>query len=249
MRFASAGFLAAVVGFGAGCFNPTYGSPGFYCHPTDDPACPGSQVCDPVSMRCVDSLGVSKGDLGNGSHADLAQSSNADLSGTPTDMAMSTGACALVVNELQTGGAGGTQDEFIELYNACATPADLSGYKLVYRSATGTTDIELLAFTSQSVPSSGYLVVGQTNYTGTAAVRYTASGMAAAGGGVALLDASGNIIDSVGYGTAANAYVEGTAAPAPPSGQSIARQPNGHDGNNNGSDFSVAATPTPGAAN
>jgi hypothetical protein len=73
--------------------------------------------------------------------------------------------------------------------------------------------------------------------------------MAAAGGGVALLDGSGNTVDSVGYGTAANAYVEGSAAPAPPSGQSIARQPNGHDGNNNASDFSVAATPSPGAAN
>src|SRR4051812_22256308 len=47
------------------------------------------------------------------------------------------GGCATpYINEVQTDGAGGGTDEFIELYNACVNPMLLTGWKLVYRSAT-----------------------------------------------------------------------------------------------------------------
>ena len=50
-------------------------------------------------------------------------------------------------------------------------------------------------------------------------------------------------IDSVGWGTATNALVEGAAAAAPPAtaapGSSIVRLPDGHDTNANASDFTV----------
>ena len=34
------------------CFNPTYASPGYFCHPDDNPACPDGQTCS--AGRCVD---------------------------------------------------------------------------------------------------------------------------------------------------------------------------------------------------
>jgi hypothetical protein len=68
---------------------------------------------------------------------------------------------------------------------------------------------------------------------------------------------TGAIVDSVGWGTAANAFVEGTAVAAPGQNRSIIRSPyDGKDSNNNLADFvltDAAATPptvpTPGSTN
>jgi hypothetical protein len=77
--------------------------------------------------------------------------------------------------------------------------------------------------------------------------------IAATGGGVALRDSAGAIVDSIGYGDAVNAFVEGHAASAPPAttapGSSAVRLPDGHDTNDNAADFSVSASPTPGSSN
>ena len=66
-------------------------------------------------------------------------------------------------------------------------------------------------------------------------------------------DATGALIDSGGWGTATNALVEGSPAPAPPAtaapGSSIVRIPDGHDTNVNSADFAVTATATPRTAN
>ena len=56
-----------------------------------------------------------------------------------TDLAMR---CTVVVNEVQTQGKGGANDEFVELYTQCGAPLDLQGYKLVYRSANIPFDAE-----------------------------------------------------------------------------------------------------------
>jgi hypothetical protein len=75
----------------------------------------------------------------------------------------------------------------------------------------------------------------------------------AGAGGIGLRDASGRLVDSVGYGTATNAFVEAHAAPAPPTtavpGSSDIRLPDGADTDDNGVDFTVTATPTPGGPN
>jgi hypothetical protein len=50
LRFHIALSLAAL-GLAAGCFKPDYASPGFYCHPEDNPACPDGQAC--IGGRCI----------------------------------------------------------------------------------------------------------------------------------------------------------------------------------------------------
>ncbi len=57
------------------------------------------------------------------------------------------------------------------------------------------------------------------------------------------------LVDSVGWGTATNALVEGTAAAAPPTtaapGTSAGRKPDGDDTNDNAADFVLDDSPTP----
>ncbi len=159
------------------------------------------------------------------------------------------------INEVMTGSTGAAANEFVELVNAGSASADLSGFKLVYRSATGTADTTLATIPDGTVlaPGSFYLLAG-SGYAGSAEPdRSLATGLASSGGGVGLRDASGALVDSVGYGTATNAFVETAPAPAPPTvdapGSSIARVPDGNDTNDNSVDFRVAQPPSPKASN
>jgi len=159
-------------------------------------------------------------------------------------------ACTVKINELQTGGATAL-DEFVELYNTCPDLAlDLTGYTLVYRSSAGTTDFVRVSFTGGGfLAGKPYFVCANSGYAGAADARY-ADGLADSGGGLALRDAKGAIVDSLGWGDASNAFVEEEAATAPPAGQSIARVPDGHDTGDNAADFVVRApATTPGAPN
>jgi lamin tail-like protein len=159
------------------------------------------------------------------------------------------------INEFMTGTSGFAGDEFVELVNAGTGTAAVGDWKLVYRSASGASDTTLVTIpTGVTIPAGGfYLAVGSA-YVGAAEPDNSfLTGLAATGGGLGLRDASGSLVDSVGYGTATNAFVETTAASAPPivaaPGQSDARIPDGHDTNDNAADFSVAAIPTPRASN
>lgn len=156
----------------------------------------------------------------------------------------------VVVNEVKTGSAASASDEFIELYNPCAQPVDLTGFSIVYRAAAGTSDVVVLNLT-KTIAATGWLLVAGPTYSngGTPDQTYGAGRLAATGGGVGVRDGAQALVDSVGYGTATNAFVEGAAAAAPANGQSIARIPNGVDSGHNNLDFAVATTPTPRAAN
>jgi len=159
-------------------------------------------------------------------------------------------ACTVKINEVQTGGATAL-DEFVELYNTCPDLAvDLTGYTLVYRSGAGTTDFVRVSFTGGGfLAGKPYFVCANSGYAGAADARY-ADGLADSGGGLALRDPRGAVVDSVGWGDASNAFVEETAATAPPAGQSISRVPDGHDTDDNAADFVVRApATTPGAPN
>lgn len=153
----------------------------------------------------------------------------------------------LVVSQFQAGGGSAT-DEFIEIHNTSSTAVDLINYKVVYRSATGTTDGSPMAeWTTSTIlqPGQFYLIASQSGYDGgvTPDKNYdpTIRSMGATGGGIAIRQGAtdtGAIIDSVGWGSATNIFVEGSVTPAPGNNNSQARKENGcQDTDNNASDF------------
>jgi lamin tail-like protein/collagen triple helix repeat protein len=165
------------------------------------------------------------------------------------------GSAAVRVNEFSTGVTGAAANEFVELVNVGTAAADLGGYKLAYRSSAGTSDVTVATIPSgTTLAAGGFYLFGGSAYAGSTTPDQTFSaGLAAGGGGLALRDAAGAIVDSVGYGDAVNAFVESHPAPAPPAaaapGNSAVRLPDGHDTNDNAADFTVSASPTPKGAN
>ena len=152
----------------------------------------------------------------------------------------------VVINEIMTGTSRSASEEFVEIFNAGECAVDLANWKLVYRSAAGSTDIVLFTWTSpNSLEPGAFMVFGGASYTGTRDGKLGGSGLAASGGGVGIRNPNAVLVDSVGYGTATNAFVEGAAAPAPPHNGSIQRIPDGVDTQNNAADFTLATIPTP----
>ena len=161
----------------------------------------------------------------------------------------------LVVNEVSTGTTVSGADEFVELLNTGSSTVDLSGVRVVYRAAAGTSDTTLVVVPAGTTlaPGAFYLIAGAA-YAGAAAADQSFSvGLAAAGGAVGIRDDAGALVDGVGWGTAANALVEGSPAPAPPStappGASLARVPDGHDTGSNAADLIVSSAASPRSSN
>lgn len=163
----------------------------------------------------------------------------------------------LVISQFQAGGAANANDEFIEIHNNGATAVDLNGYRVVYRSAAGVNDVGPMAVwtTPTMIQPGQYMLITSTSYDGGVAfdVEYNpttcACSMGAAGGGLAIRlgeSNTGTIIDSIGWGTATNVFVETAAATVPGNDNSKARAGGGcTDTDNNSADF---ATLTPAAA-
>jgi hypothetical protein len=162
------------------------------------------------------------------------------------------GCYGFLINEFQTQGTS-DNDEFIEV--AGPVGGDLSALRLFYREAAGTTDVSLIAFsTGDVIPASGYVIIASNGWVGgdagVPAFRsyYTTTGkLSTTGGGLALRRGgadTGTIVDSVGYGNATNAFVQGSPTAAPPAGKSSSRTHCKNTGNNS-SDFSWT-NPTPG---
>ena len=67
------------------------------------------------------------------------------------------GSATLKLNEFMTGTTGSAADEFVEIVNVGTAAADLGGYKLVYRSGAGTSDVSLATIPSGTIVDSlGY---------------------------------------------------------------------------------------------
>ncbi|MGD9851402.1 MAG: RHS repeat domain-containing protein [Nitrospirales bacterium] len=156
--------------------------------------------------------------------------------------------CGPVINEIMTGAP-----VFVELFNSCATPVGVEGWRLTYRTPdkagapptspdNGTYDI--LAWLQGTMPPNGYRIYSGSGFSG----PHTDSMIGALGadGAVGLKDASGRLRDSVGYGAVPlGGFTEGSPVPKPPPGVSIARVPDGRDTNQNSTDFRIAPL-TPG---
>jgi uncharacterized repeat protein (TIGR01451 family) len=173
---------------------------------------------------------------------------------TPVPTGSPAPAAPLLISEVQTGATGNNNLEFIELYNTTAAPLNLAGYRLVYRLATSLEDIPAYAWTkSATVPPHGHYLLAradQEDALGVVADAVFDQPLNTSGGGLALLNPQGGMMDGVGWGNAPEMFVEGKAAPAPEDDTSIERLPGGDQGNftdadDNGADFFVNPKPNP----
>ncbi|HIW31017.1 MAG TPA: lamin tail domain-containing protein, partial [Candidatus Luteococcus avicola] len=153
----------------------------------------------------------------------------------------------LVINEVYGGGgnSGATYThDFVELYNGTSSAIDVTGWRLAYYSAAGNLGSSC-TLTGSIVAGSHFLVQEAKGTAGTEPLptpdATCTAAMSGTAGSVELADATGTVVDLVGYGTATR--VETTAAPTPSNSRSVTRA-NGTDTNNNQADFTVGA-PTP----
>ncbi len=152
----------------------------------------------------------------------------------------------LVISQFQVAG-GGSDDEFVEIHNIGPEPVDLNGHRLVYRSSTGTNDVQLTTWTTTTIlPSGGFYLVASFAYDGATVPDVRLPGncscsMSGASGGLAVRNGAlntGVILDSVGYGAATNIFVETAATTVPSANNSKSRGSNGcQDTDNNSADF------------
>ena len=162
----------------------------------------------------------------------------------------------LLITEIQTAGATGTKDEFIELYNPTALSIDLTDYSLKKETTGGTSTASYLvspaAFTGSIAASGYFLVVPQGNtYTGSQTPDLTYSGASysiADDNTILIYNNIGTLVDKVGYGAAVDYETAPTVNPA--AGQSITRiydrnSAKYQDTNNNLADFITQKYPTP----
>lgn len=161
----------------------------------------------------------------------------------------------ILINEIQiTGGPGLTTNDFIEVYNPNSEPVNLNGYRLVKRTATGTSDSHIKSWTTDIfIAAHGFYLWANSNYIDIpAAPDATTTATVADNNGIAIRfgpEDTGTIIDSVGWGGAANIFVEAQPfTPSPGANQSIQRRiQDGSpvDTDNNANDFEIKTTPTP----
>jgi endonuclease G, mitochondrial len=163
----------------------------------------------------------------------------------------------VVISQLYGGGGNASaayQNDYVELYNRGAAPADLTGWTLQYASASGNTwDFNRQPLGGTIGPGEYYLIaLGSGGATGLPLPPANIVGqinMSAASGKVALADSfeplvgncptfNPHLMDLVGYG-AADCREGSTTAPSPGNNvTSLFRQGNGSiDTNDNGNDF------------
>ncbi len=154
-----------------------------------------------------------------------------------------------VINEVKPDGTDDPDNEYVELFNpgGCAIPLD--DVSLYFRTASGTQDqILWTAISGQTLKPKQYFVVGGSKYgPGAPDFQYAGASLPLEGGGLGLKRGQ-KTLDMMGWGTAKNAYVDGSPAPAPQLGMSVGRKPDGVDTDNNSADF-AQGPPTPRAAN
>ena len=215
-----------------------------------DSTTPDATDADATSEAATDSGTDSGADSGTDSGAtDSGVTDGSDADAPPLG-------CHPVINEVQSRGVGSdagaaASDEFIEIYNPCSTDFTVSGWKLAYRSAAGTTEATLVTL-SGTIASGGYLLYTSPTSTSLAIANGTWSSSGIADDGSAgLKDTAGTLLDSVGWGAAVvtNPFVRKAPAPQPVAAQSIGRVPNGTDTGDNSVDFKKITTPSPKAAN
>ncbi|HKZ92482.1 MAG TPA: lamin tail domain-containing protein, partial [Candidatus Limnocylindrales bacterium] len=148
----------------------------------------------------------------------------------------------IVVGEVVTGGPTGS-DEYFEVYNGADLPVQLDGLEVVYATATGNTVTTKHRWSNRQLRPGGHLLLANADgsFAGIADHTYS-GGLSAAGGSLVLRVVGGAVIDSLSWGTAASAFVEGSPGAAPPAAASLERLPGGSGGNGRDTNDNAADT-------
>ncbi len=121
-------------------------------------------------------------------------------------------AADLSITQFRVRGPAGGNDEFVELQNTGSAPLDVSGYKLNASNASGTTGTRFTLPAGTTVAPGCFLLLANgasSGYSGSVTPDLKYSTGVTDDGGLAMLDASGTIIDQVGL-SAGSAYKLGT---------------------------------------
>ena len=178
--------------------------------------------------------------------------------------AASSANAAVVINEVYAGGGSSSataafKTDYIELFNNSTTEtASLNGLLIQYSPssrANGVFDVPVGTLETASIAPLGFLLI-QTGSSGTGGANdaspdfdfNTGASLSASAGSVRIVDTTGTVLDTVGYGTLPNLNFETAAATAPVAPNSLQRLVAGVDTNNNLVDFTSALAPTPAAA-
>lgn len=165
----------------------------------------------------------------------------------------------VVINEVSIGGAasaGGTYDDWVELYNPTNQTISLASSSLQKATAAGTITTSAKVVLSGSIKAKGYLLIVRDSATTTQSLKDKANLLdrsldLSTNNTIFLVNVESNItgssapgvVDYVGWGTVL--YHEGASStPSFTAGKSIARVPDGEDTDQNFDDFK-AGTPTP----
>ena len=166
------------------------------------------------------------------------------------------GGGGVVISEIRFRGPAGGNDEFVELYNNSDNAVSIAGWKLMGSSNTAPTGVRATVPANVTLPPrTHYLLVNTaaSGYSGTTPGNLAYTTGVSDNGGIALTDASNNIIDQVGIATTGTAYREGTPIATQlttnvdrgyerkPGGLSVTLQ----DTNDNSADFQLTTPSNP----
>ena len=147
-----------------------------------------------------------------------------------------------MISEVQISGASSTND-FVKLYNPTLISIDIGGWKLRKRSQTGA-DYSLKQFLSGSIVDPGQSFIWANavgGFSEAIAANVSSTETLSADNSIALIDASGTIVDALAWGIGVGQYGEGLPlSVGPASGQVIVRRSDNGvlvDTANNNNDF------------
>jgi hypothetical protein len=212
------------------------------------PGAENSAVVPPIP-KISPSSSVSNSNVDSPNVEETQPTSTSIINSTSTDAVIATSSIVssassghVLVAAVQIAGSSSTND-FVKLYNPTANSIDMSGWKLHKRSSTGT-DYSLKSFPTGSVISAGQSFIwgNSTNgFSETIGANVSSTETLSADNSVGLLDANGNVIDALAWGTGTGQYGEGSPYPTDPAnGQILTRElVNGLmvDTSNNANDF------------
>lgn len=225
--------------YGGGVVNSIFGTP----RAENGPMLVVEKDATPKSVTKTSSASTSSGSSGSSGGGGSSSSASSEQAAT-----------GLFITEVQiTAGTGKTDYDFVELFNSNSSSVNLKGHRLVKRTKTGTSDTTIKSWTTDTiVPANSYYLWANSNHTELGVTPdVTTTGIVSNDNGVAIRFGAGDtgtIIDSVGWGEAANAFVEGSAfATNPGANESIHRKTgSGYlDTNNNADDFELKTCLTP----